>query len=1105
MVINAANLTKTEQTQAGYTDAFEAVGMSEDTKKKEKAGMRSVDVHLSQTKKETQEPVYQKPQKEQTPVQDSIQNTFDGMDATQRKEQMVMLSNTMTAEDYKKAQEDGFSPADTDSATIVTEMDKIKMTLAESGKDISCFGDTPDIETVQAYTGDVAFAEQVARAMQQADVPVTQENVTDLAQTVEQVESLKPLDSDGVKYLLQTQKAPTVENLYVAEHCSSASLQSVAPDAADYAQLQRQAIQNYTAQNQTGSTFSEQSVSDAVGQKARGLSVETDRGLQQQMQQVIEQAGLPVNTDTMKTAEWMMQEEIPLTEENLNYAMDLQNLTLPPAQEEVVQAAVSAISEGEKAGNALLIASYRSMEKAEQAEQTILEAKSEDVLTLLEDQQPITIQTLRQMQNQRKKEQDSPQKDQNPQAQMQSEIKHVTVAEFTMAKAQRTLAEAQLLLTASSAYQLIKQGIDIDVKPLEELVEQLKDVEDQYYRQLLAENNVEPTKENTAIFRETTESIEQIKELPAYTLGRMKVWEDQPDYKPLEKQAEQMPTEDTLKGVLKVGKELQAEMEKANQRYETMQTQVRPDLGDSMKKAFSNVDEILSDYGMKPTEDNARAVRILAYNQLEITPESITQMKAADQQVQKTFDHMKPSVVLAMIRKGIHPLDMNIQKLNETAEAILQEQGDDGTESFSKFLYQVEKKHDITKEERDAYIGMYRLIHQVEKTDSAAVGAVLHQGRDMTMRNLLTVVRSQKKSGKSYAIDDETELKTGTGTIENSITEQMERVYQLDCLHQVKEVLTPQKAQLLQEQEWMSMTPEELKEFLGELPRQEEEQVQEETYFKEQLARFEEAAKAPRQVYELLEQFKLPNTVGTILAMRQMTSGKRNVFSQLFDALPDGEELDVENLKQQTLEKFAEAVKTPEELAEAEKELAETAEHAMQTMLSSDVEVTSLNLNQLQMASAQMEIVTHMVKDEQYAIPVLVGGELTDVSLKIVRGKEEKGKLEVFFDSPQLGKVAMQMKVSEKKVDGLITAEDEKTLQLLVEQREKLQQQLGSDRDCELRFVSSKPGTLSWVSRSQADSPQTEESGIREIQTQELYGMSSRLLKGLGEIRRADD
>ena len=66
-------------------------------------------------------------------------------------------------------------------------------------------------------------------------------------------------------------------------------------------------------------------------------------------------------------------------------------------------------------------------------------------------------------------------------------------------------------------------------------------------------------------------------------------------------------------------------------------TAPRADLGDSIQKAFRNVDDILADIGLDTTEANRRAVRILGYNELPITPENVAQIKAVDEEVQRMF------------------------------------------------------------------------------------------------------------------------------------------------------------------------------------------------------------------------------------------------------------------------------------------------------------------------------------------------------------------------------------------------------------------------------------------------------------------------------------
>ena len=141
------------------------------------------------------------------------------------------------------------------------------------------------------------------------------------------------------------------------------------------------------------------------------------------------------------------------------------------------------------------------------------------------------------------------------------------------------------------------------------------------------------------------------------------------------------------------------------------------------------MDDILNDLGVEATEENRRAVRILGYNGIEITEDSIIQMKAADEEVQRMFKNMTPAVVTQLIKQGINPLEMKISDLNRVAEQVRSEVGKDDNQKFSEYLYKLEKNNQITEEERNSYIGIYRLIHQVEQTDGAAIGALVNQGQ----------------------------------------------------------------------------------------------------------------------------------------------------------------------------------------------------------------------------------------------------------------------------------------------------------------------------------------------------------------------------------------
>ena len=72
---------------------------------------------------------------------EKIQQAAQQQELQQFREQMEVVCNTASEKDCSLMEEDGFSLGSTEAGAIVTEMDKIKMELAQAGADISVFGD----------------------------------------------------------------------------------------------------------------------------------------------------------------------------------------------------------------------------------------------------------------------------------------------------------------------------------------------------------------------------------------------------------------------------------------------------------------------------------------------------------------------------------------------------------------------------------------------------------------------------------------------------------------------------------------------------------------------------------------------------------------------------------------------------------------------------------------------------------------------------------------------------------------------------------------------------------------------------------------------------
>lgn len=1022
----------------------------------------------------TKEAGYNKP--EGASALDEVEQEFsDKMDVALRKNQMAVLSNTTSAEDFQKLQEEGFPAHDTDTRTMVTVTDKIKTQLVKAGVDVSYMGDELNQDQLESIGGSVSAAVQLAQKMQEADIPVTNENLEEGIEAMNQAEELTSPNEGAVKYMIDNHLTPTVENLYTAQHCGSESY---------------------------------------MGAEEQQIDFEALKG---QMEQVITEAGYIPDEKSIADSAWMIENEIPFTPQNFAYMQQLEGLTLPMAQNDMAAAIVLAISEGQRPKDAVVIPEYSLTSQAEKAVAVVSEATDNDLAYLVSSGREITIENLKQAIEERQSGRalagQTADSILNNSAALEIEDAAVltngenflsnstsgqataaTTQQLALLAAKRQLEETRLAMTTEANLALLKRGIAIDTKPLEELVAQLKSQEKNYYAAILGETSAADGV-SAGLYEETNRKVADLKTVPAYVLGSKG--------KDL----------NTVNGLHEAGAALKDTFEKANQSYENLMTSPRKDLGDSIQKAFANVDDILEDIGLEKNDANQRAVRILAYNSLDINDDSIREMKAADEKVQRTFSNLTPATVKELIAQGINPLDMNLDELNQKAEQIRNQSGET-EEKFSEYLWKLEQNQEISQEERESYVGIYRLMNQIEKTDGAAIGALVSQGADLTMRNLLTAVRNAKKSGMDYTVNDDFKGVDSVKGSTKSITDQIDAAYQQNCMKDILESMTPVAFQkLLENPSWEDATPEQMKEEIEKamVSQAEKEDAQSREYARTQLQDFSTAAASDQEVYSLLSKYQLPNTVNHVLAASRLLHQRNSVFSKLFNSDEDfsGDKVDFKEIQQGILEKFSDALESPESLAEAEKALADTAENVMKTMIADDEHITSMDIREMKLMCTQLSIAGKMAEEENYTIPVIVGDEVTNLSLKIVRGKEKKGFVDIMFESRFTGKVAASFEAKEKGISGMAATDNERTKEILEKSAEKMIEQMIDESSEEIQFsaVFAEKLDLEQYGKNaeKSHTADEEKSSDTAVQTSRLYGIAKSFIETVKELAKSTD
>lgn len=578
------------------------------------------------------------------------------------------------------------------------------------------------------------------------------------------------------------------------------------------------------------------------------------------------------------------------------------------------------------------------------------------------------------------------------------EIRAFYPEEAAFITAKRQLEEIRLKMTAEAAGTMERKGIHVDISNLAQVVEELKQMEQEACQKIFDEQGIACGQDQLDQMAETLRAKDQIWQAPASVLGKTIG------------QAEQT----TLQEMSEISN-VEAN-EQLAKNYEAVGTQVRRDLGDSMTKAFQNVDVILDDLGLDRTSANQRAVRILAYNQMEITKESVLSMKDYDAKVTSVLEQMKPAVVAKMIEKQENPLEMTMDEIEAALQEIQEEMPDDDT-TLRKYLWKLDHKGDITPEERKSMIGIYRLIDKVEKSDGAVIGQLVKEGRELTFSSLLSAVRTRRAEGKEFAIDDDFGSLESQQSRGETISEQIGAAFGNQVVRRLKKELSPEVLRQTGE----DVTCEQILEAC-ETP---ESQAEDAAYY-EALAQNirETAALSDDSIQACLEAAGIPATLQNIREMKRYLARE----------MPENDAL----FTREESEAVIEALDQPEEL----EGLLDTLDNEHLAKVESQKQAEDITYDTLQnlIQMAGSIFFYHQMRQQTntFSVPIVTEKGVTSCNVTVLQGSEaEKGTVEISLHSDTFGKMQATFKVTGDRVSGFVTCEDGQDVSELTQNIEK--------------------------------------------------------------------
>ncbi|WP_250277445.1 DUF6240 domain-containing protein [[Clostridium] colinum] len=359
-------------------------------------------------------------------------------------------------------------------------------------------------------------------------------------------------------------------------------------------------------------------------------------------------------------------------------------------------------------------------------------------------------------------------------------IQNINVTEEAISE-RLNLSKIQLKLTTEAMYSLYDKGINIDTKPLKDVINYLENIEQENYKKYLQINKVEPTQNNVETMKNVFSTIKSF-----YPNAVYNTFKDIIDKK----------IDFSLSGINKSLKS-----QNIIDTFETFKTTPNKSFGDSINKLTEDFKDLLIKNGFEPTQHNIKALKILSLNNIDFTEENILNIKLLDNKIDYVANNLHPLTVAKMLKYNFNPMD---RKIDEVIDYIDNNKfGQTSREKIAEQILDIDRENILSKEERNAIIAVYRMLNIVQKGDSASIGNLLKAEKNVTLSNLLEASKIYEKSRKNIGFDKKIDKSVGESekiipedNITNAIKSGIEKAnenYNKFILNQILNYANPDK------------------------------------------------------------------------------------------------------------------------------------------------------------------------------------------------------------------------------------------------------------------------------------------------------------------------
>ncbi len=470
------------------------------------------------------------------------------------------------------------------------------------------------------------------------------------------------------------------------------------------------------------------------------------------------------------------------------------------------------------------------------------------------------------------------------------------------------------------------------------------------------------------------------------------------------------------------------EIHSALRAYSDNETPVELRFGENIARVEGQIIDLLESQGIEATKTNVEAAKALITNQMEVNELNIRSIQEIVVKLNTFLEEMTPIQAAQLIKEGINPYEASVNELLN----VLSSQKIEGLKnSVAETIVDMEKNGQISADQKEGMIGLYRILQAVSKQKEEVMGYLFRNELPLTVENLQQATKYV--TGKRHV----------DSVIDDNFGETESLVYDKETAKQLLEQSTNKTSktlEIIKELENMALpitedTVSKVTKMSALLYPYIKEQ------YKKHLGKFEGMGTLPESFLEKLESVKgvdqelvkhmieqkVPLTLSNIYWMNKMAN-EPDIYGKLLDAkemLKEGLPADLEELE--------------EELSQFENRAKEYKE---ETVLKGDLlEYKSYK---------QLEEVVHYQRarienEGLYQIPFMIDGERRLINLYL--HKDESNKVEdegshlkavITYETKHLGTVKAYLEIKDENIGYRVEAENAEDMQKLQDQSEQL-------------------------------------------------------------------